>query len=67
MAEIGGWQARPQGPMYDALRVEISVDAVVGNKAILLGPGVLPDGTRTSVNPQRRASLDKEIAFDQSR
>jgi hypothetical protein len=47
--------------------VKIGEDAVVGNKAILLGPGVLPDSTRARVNPQRRASLDKEIAFGQSR
>jgi transposase-like protein len=51
---------------FDALRVKIGVDAVVGNKTIYLAL-VLPDGTRARVNRQRRGSLDKEITFGQSR
>ena len=51
MAEVTAWQSRPLEPMYpvvffDALRVKIREDAVVRNKAIYLGLGVLPDGTR---------------------
>ena len=51
MAEVGAWQARPLEPMYpvvffDALRVKVSEDGVVRNKAIYLALGVLPDGTR---------------------
>ena len=51
MAEVTAWQSRPLEPMYpvvffDALRVKIREDAVVGNKAIYLALGVLPYGTR---------------------
>jgi len=51
MAEVTAWQARPLEGLYpvvffDALRVKIREDAVVGNKAIYLALGVLPDGTR---------------------
>jgi transposase-like protein len=51
MSEVTAWQARALEPMYpvvffDALRVKIREDAVVGNKAIYLALGVRPDGTR---------------------
>jgi putative transposase len=47
MAEAGAWQARPLEPMYpeiyfDALRVKISEDSVVRNKAIYLALGCCP-------------------------
>jgi transposase-like protein len=51
MSEVTAWQCRPLEVMYpvvffDALRVKIREDAVVGNKAIYLALGILPDGTR---------------------
>ncbi|HUN70182.1 MAG TPA: IS256 family transposase [Burkholderiales bacterium] len=51
MAEVMAWQARPLEALYpvvffDALRVKIREDAIVGNKAVYLALGVLPDGTR---------------------
>lgn len=51
VAEIAAWQARPLEPMYpvvffDALRVKIRDEGVVGSKAVYLALAVLPDGTR---------------------
>lgn len=51
MAEVTNWQTRPLEAMYpvvffDALRVKISEDALVQNKAIYLALGILADGTR---------------------
>ena len=51
MAEVTAWQQRPLEQMYpviffDALRVTIRDDGVVGNKAVYVTLGVLPDGTR---------------------
>ena len=51
MAEVTAWQQRPLERMYpviffDALRVKIRDDGVVGNKAVYVALGVLPDGTR---------------------
>jgi putative transposase len=47
MAEAGAWQARPLEPMYpvilfDVLRVKISEDSVVRNKAIYVALGCCP-------------------------
>jgi putative transposase len=51
MSEVSAWQNRPLEPMYpvvffDALRVKISEDAVVRNKAVYLALGVQADGMR---------------------
>jgi putative transposase len=51
LSEVTAWQARPLEPMYpvvffDALRVKIRDEAVVGTKAVYLALGVLPDGSR---------------------
>jgi len=51
VSEVTGWQSRPLEPLYpvvffDALRVKIREDNVVGNKAVYLALGVRPDGTR---------------------
>lgn len=51
MEEVTSWQSRPLERMYpvvmfDALRVKIRDEGVVGNKAVYLALGVLADGTR---------------------
>jgi transposase-like protein len=51
LAEITTWQARPLERMYpvvffDALRVKIRDEGLVGTKAVYLALGILPDGTR---------------------
>jgi transposase-like protein len=51
MSEVSAWQNRPLEPMYpvvffDALRVKISEDAVVRNKAVYLALGVQAEGMR---------------------
>lgn len=51
MAEALAWQSRPLEPMYpfvffDALRVKISGDGVVSNKAVYLALGIQADGQR---------------------
>lgn len=51
LAEVGAWQNRPLEPMYpvvffDAMRVKITHEGVVQNKAVHLALGILPDGTR---------------------
>lgn len=51
LSEVTAWQARPLEPMYpvvffDALRVKIRDESVVGTKAVYLALGILPDGSR---------------------
>jgi transposase-like protein len=51
LSEVTAWQARPLEPMYpvvffDALRVKMRDEAVVGTKAVYLALAVLPDGSR---------------------
>lgn len=51
LAEITTWQGRPLERMYpvvffDALRVKIRDEGLVGTKAVYLALGILPDGTR---------------------
>ena len=51
LSEVTAWQARPLEAMYpvvffDALRVKIRDEAVVGTNAVYLALGVLPDGSR---------------------
>ena len=51
LAEVRAWQGRPLEAVYpvvffDALRVKISEDAVVRNKAVYLALDVRRDGTR---------------------
>jgi putative transposase len=51
VAEVTAWQARPLERMYpvvffDALRVKIRDEGVVGSKAVYLALAVLPDGRR---------------------
>lgn len=51
MAEALSWQSRPLETMYpvvffDALRVKIRDDGVVGNKAVYLALGIQADGQR---------------------
>jgi putative transposase len=49
--EVAVWQARPLEPLYpivffDALRVKVRDEGTVRNKAVYLGLGVRPDGTK---------------------
>jgi len=44
---------------FDALRVKIREDAVVGNKAVYLALGVLPDGTRVPAGRTARDLCDE--------
>ena len=58
---VGAWQACPLELMYpveffDALRVKIREDTVVRNKATCLARGVLPDGTRATLDCGSRAT-----------
>ena len=51
MEEVKSWQSRPLERMYpvvmfDALRVKIRDEGVVGNKAVYLALGVLADGSK---------------------
>ena len=51
MEEVTSWQCRPLERMYpvvmfDALRVKIRDEGVVGNKAVYLALGVLADGSK---------------------
>jgi len=51
LAEVTAWQARPLERMYpvvffDALRVKIRDEGLVGSKAVYLALGILADGTR---------------------
>lgn len=49
--EVAVWQGRPLEPLYpivffDALRVKVRDEGMVRNKAVYLGLGVRPDGTK---------------------
>jgi putative transposase len=51
VTEVTAWQARPLERMYpvvffDALRVKIRDEGVVGSKAVYVALAILPDGTR---------------------
>ena len=51
LEEVAAWQARPLEPLYpivffDALRVKVRDEGTVRNKAVYLGLGVRPDGTK---------------------
>jgi putative transposase len=51
LEEVATWQRRPLEPLYpivffDALRVKVRDEGTVRNKAVYLGLGVRPDGTK---------------------